>query len=489
MTFIALIAALALCVWGVVYALRGSLLAGVVAYLLVACCFNEYFFKFDVGPVTLTLDRLLLAALVAVYGFRRCLAWIHPSLTAGDLAVDRRLSKSDVALFGLIGFLILSLFWGEEMGGHRGEVPPFWRLLAGYLTPAVIYWIARRSRLTERRVAAVLAALAGFGLYLSLTGLLETAGAWSLVFPRHIADPKLGLHFGRARGPMLQSVSYGTFVAVCLLSAWIWRVRRGRAGQLVVAIVLPLFPAAVYFSYTRSVWLGAVLALFVVLGLTLHRSWRKWVLGGMIATALLLAVLKSDSFLSFRREYSAGATRDSAYLRISFAYVSWQMFRDRPLTGCGFGRFAQTKLPYLSDRSTEMPLEKIRPLVHHNHYLSLLTESGIIGLGLFLTVVALWVRNAWQMYRYPQTPPWIRGVCALFLGSLCVYALQWSGHELSYSPLDHSLLFLLAGITVGLRPQAFGDDCENTKTQTARRGEEPMCRQGHRPEFGPVTPA
>ena len=75
MTFIAAIAAAALVVWGIVYALRGSLLAGGVAFLIVGCCFNDYFFRFDVGPVTLTLDRLLLVALVVVYAVQRCLGF------------------------------------------------------------------------------------------------------------------------------------------------------------------------------------------------------------------------------------------------------------------------------------------------------------------------------------------------------------------------------------------------------------------------------
>jgi O-antigen ligase len=456
MTFIAAIAAAALIVWGIVYALRGSLLAGCVAFLIVGCCFNDYFFKFDVGPVTLTLERLLLAALVVVYAVQRCLGRTDP----------KAIGNSDVVLVGLLGFLTISLLTGDEISGRHGEVPPHWRLLAGYLMPAVIYWIARQSALTQRRVSGALLALAAFGLYLSLTGLLEIAGQWSLVFPQHIADPKLGLHFGRARGPMLQSVSYGTFVSICLLSAWIWRARLGRVGSTMVAVVLPLFAAAIYFSYTRSVWLGAGLGIFLVLGLTLHRSWRTLVLGGMISAAVLLVAFKSDAFMGFQREYSAGDTRDSAYLRVSFAYVSWQMLLDRPLMGCGLGRFAESKLPYLSDRSTALPLEQIRPLVHHNHYLSLLTETGILGLGLFLALMATWARNAWQMLRHQYTPQWIRGVCVLFLGTLCVLGVQWMFHELSYSPIDHSLLFLLAGITVGLRPQAFRIEPEATAATT-----------------------
>jgi hypothetical protein len=59
------------------------------------------------------------------------------------------------------------------------------------------------------------------------------------------------------------------------------------------------------------------------------------------------------------------------------------------------------------------------------------------------------------MVRHTGTPDWIRGIAVLFLAMLSVILFQWMGHELSYSPIDHSLLFLLAGMTAGLRPQAF----------------------------------
>ena len=86
-------------------------------------------------------------------------------------------------------------------------------------------------------------------------------------------------------------------------------------------------------------------------------------------------------------------------MRESFAYVSWQMFWDRPIWGCGFGHFYEEKLPYLSDRRTPLKLEEIRDYIHHNTYLSLLTETGVIGLGLFLAVLACWIRVGWQLTR------------------------------------------------------------------------------------------
>ena len=196
--------------------------------------------------------------------------------------------------------------------------------------------------------------------------------------------------------------------------------------------------------------MGAALGLMIVLGLTLQPPWRPLVLGSMVAAGLLLVLTRMDALLSFEREYQAQYTRKSVDLRGSFAYVSWQMFRDRPLWGTGFNQFPEAKKPYLADRSTTLELEAIRPYSHHCTFLSLLTETGLIGLTLFLMTLALWALVAWRLVLDPQTLPWAQSHAVLLLGAMSIYTVQAVFHELSYTPIDNSLLFFLAGITVGL---------------------------------------
>ena len=163
-----------------------------------------------------------------------------------------------------------------------------------------------------------------------------------------------------------------------------------------------------------------------------------------------------DHLLSFQRgRETAEGTRASAYSRLSFAYVSWRMFLDRPWFGVHFGHFSAAKLPYLADRSTALDLEVIRNLGSHNVILGLLAETGVIGLGAFLTVLVCWARAAWGLWHDPRAPGWARLSGALFLGALGVYTGCWPFWELTLAPIDHGLLFLLAGITVGLRRRGY----------------------------------
>ena len=125
------------------------------------------------------------------------------------------------------------------------------------------------------------------------------------------------------------------------------------------------------------------------------------------------------------------------------------MFLDRPILGFGFGQFYREKLPYLCDHRTPLQLELIRDFIHHNTYLSLLTETGLVGLGLYLAILIGWARRGWRLTR-GENPTWVRAHGVLFLGALATYAVQMLFHEVSYTTLDNSLLLLLAGVAVGL---------------------------------------
>lgn len=441
MNLILLVAVVAGLLWGAILLQRLAPLHWCLLLLLVASCFGNDFINFQVGPLPITLDRLAFLAALAAYVLQR---------RQGPDS-SKPLTRADRCGTALLVWIAVSTALGvqREGTGILGETQ--YRLLAGYLMPAAVFWIARQSKLTSRQVSGVHGALALFGLYLALTGIFEVLRMWPLVFPRYIADPTKGLHFGRARGPFVHSVSLGLYLGICSLAAWAWLPTLRRAAQLAVILALPLFLLTSFLTYTRSVWLGVALSLLTVLVLTLRGAWRPLVFGVAVAGGLVIGLTQMDSILYMKREHSATEAAGSVDMRSTFAYVSWQMFQDRPLAGFGFGQFPQAKLPYLDDRTTELRLEVIRPFVHHNTFLSVLTETGAIGLALFLGLLTLCSIDAWRLWAAVDAPYWARRHGLLLLGAMGVYALQLLFHELTYNTVHNSLFCLLAGMTVGLR--------------------------------------
>ena len=64
------------------------------------------------------------------------------------------------------------------------------------------------------------------------------------------------------------------------------------------------------------------------------------------------------------------------------------------------------------------------------------------------------VVSAWIVCRDASLPDWARAHGVLVLGALAIYVCQVAFHELSYTPMDNSLVFFLAGTVMGLRPAA-----------------------------------
>lgn len=444
MTPVLIIAALACLVWGTILVTRGSLVGGCLVYLVLACCCGVHFLSFEAGGTTLSFDRLFVVGLVAAYLIQWQLGKTDP----------KPLLRTDLVLLGMLGVFAASAFTHDWRAAGKGEVPIVQHLINGYLIPLAVYWVARQASHTGGNLTLPLGVLTCFGVYLAIIGLLEAAGQWQLVFPQYIADSTIGLHYGRSRGPMVQSVSYGLYLGTCLCCAWLWREQLSAKWQWLVWLAMPLFPAAIFFTKTRSVWMGAAAGLLVVLAVTLRGKLRVAVIGGAVAAALLVSVMKVDSIMGLKREGTVEDTHRSTSMRGAFTYVSWKMFQDRPLFGVGFGQFAREKKPYLSDRSVDLRLEDIRDYVHHNTFLSVLTETGLVGLGLLVTVLGGWTWHGWKLARDVRGPPAARRIGVLMLGLLGIAFFQMIGHEITFTTLDNSLIFLVAGLTVGLRAAA-----------------------------------
>jgi O-antigen ligase len=448
MEALAVIAGIVGVVWGAIVFLRGGLVSGCLAVLVAGACFGVPFYKLELGPLPLTADRILLVLLVTQYVLWRCWGYADP----------KPLGKPEILLLALLAVLVLSTFT-HDWKATIAEKPyqPLSLLIVSYLMPAAVYWIARQSKITERDALIVFGAFALFGVYLAVTSLAEYFEASWLVFPKYIVastDGKTAEFVGRGRGPLLNPIGNGILLAIGLGSTLFWWPRLRRPGQLVLLATAVLLLAAIYCSLTRSVWIGGVLTLALVVGLALPWTWR----GPLLIAGLLLAVVvvatQWENIMGFKRDkgMSAAETADSARLRPILTRIAWNMFLDRPLFGCGYGQYLAENRNYTADRTTDLPLERGRDFTLHNVALSLLTETGLVGFGLFAALLFLWGRDAWRLWRDATLPLWTRQMGLLFLVALGVYLINGMFHEVSIIAMMNMTLFFLAGVTAALRP-------------------------------------
>ena len=429
------VAVLVALVWSAVFFRAAGLLGGCLAVLLAGCCFGHPFFNLPVGPIPLTLDRLLWAALVGLFVVARRLGRIE----------KKPLGAADWTLIAFTAWLILSTLTHDwRWDGNQ----PLATLLFFYLMPVGLYFVARETPLSERSTAGLFACMGVFGLYLAVTAVAEVQKQWWLVFPAYMADPNVEEFFGRGRGPMLNPIGCGFYLSACLFAALMWWPRLGRAGRAALVVAVVVFAAGAWATATRSVWMGMAGGLMLIVMLAARKSWRVPILGGAIVLGVLLAATQWERLLAFKRDdrLSAQEAARSVELRPILARVAWNMFRDRPLAGCGFGQYLNAHRDYLADRSVDLPLEKARPYIQHNVFLSLLAETGLIGMTLLAAVLALWTRDAWRAWRRLDAPPWNRQLGLVFLGLMVAYLCNAMFHEMSRIATVNMLLLFMAGL-------------------------------------------
>lgn len=442
MEFILFIAGIVALMWGVALFLRGGLVAGGVIVLLAGFCFGQPFYTLHLGPLPLTVDRVLWSGLLGLYLVWRRLQRADP----------KPMGAAEYVLLGFCGTMLLCTFLHDW---QTRNYQPVALLIFFYLMPAGLYWIVRQSAIGERDVKLVFGVLAAFGVYLSVTAIAETQQLNWLIFPQYIATNKDAEFFGRGRGPFLNPSGNGLILSVCLCAALMGWPHRKRPGQMAILGIVAVCMIGLYCTLTRSVWMGAALALAIVVGLAVQRRTRVVLLGSGLFLATVLVASEWEHFLSFKRDkdLSAQETAESVKLRPILARVAWNMFLDRPWLGCGFAQYPTQCIYYLNDRTTELPLERARIYIQHNVFLALLTETGLVGMGLFALVLWLWTRDAWRLWQVRQAPLWARQQGLLFLALMATYLVNAMFHDVSRIPAVNMLLFFMAGVTAGLRPQ------------------------------------
>ncbi len=283
--------------------------------------------------------------------------------------------------------------------------------------PFLLFALAPVIFRSPRHRSLLLTCLVMVGLYLSLTAVFEITGAKALVIPRYISDPAIGIHQDRARGPFVEAVGNGTAIYIGLVAAVIatftWTGRWKR--YLAIATVI-LSAAALLFTLTRSVWLGAMVATAVTM--LAHPALRRW----MVPVGVIAVLVTATSLVVVPGLAARAQTRESQqqpiWDRRNLSRAALNMVEARPLFGFGWDSFTKVGTDYF--QQGDYPLTAGVGVVVHSAYLSHLAELGLVGTSLWLLSTILAVGLAFGRRAPPDLEPWRYGLLAIAAMSLIV---------------------------------------------------------------------
>lgn len=198
------------------------------------------------------------------------------------------------------------------------------------------------------------------------------------VLPFHLVDPAVTSIriIGTFSGPN----QLGSFMVIPFIIS-LWLILR-KQWLAIIPFVLTGF--ALFNSYSRSAWIGAVIAAFIIVFIRLKGWWKLTLLAPLAVLAITVNILSGPvkamttdlTFYVFHGQFVDGHTNGSDSHRLTNAQAGLVKIQEKP-TGYGLG--------------TAGPASKntAAPVITENSYLQIGIETGIIGLLLFVATVAL----------------------------------------------------------------------------------------------------
>jgi O-Antigen ligase len=402
------------------------------------------------GDGALAIDRLAFVALVG--------AWL------ANVATGRQ----ELGRFGLpealmLAFLALNVAsavalhelpaLSPEVTLHATGDEPFSFVQAiqrGVLFPFAMYVLGRELLTDRARVIRFLWFLTGVGIYLGLTNVFTDRGPHSLVFPKVILNPSVGLQAegeDRARGIFLNGAPTGTLLAIAFVAAAYLASQRGVRWRWVAVAALPVTLAGIYFTRTRAPILAALAVL--LLGALLWRGSRRWFTIALALVAVLAIANLSTLTSSNRAAGGVGSAREIQD-RQNIAATGFWAVGEKPVFGWGLGRYG---ILNTWDHRSWPGVDWNRGYgdIGHDTELSIAVELGLFGLALWLAVLAsivLATRRAWR--SLPRAGLISRQLVLAFWIAGAAWFINESFIDMRLFPAVTGAVFAWAGMCVGL---------------------------------------
>lgn len=422
------------------FAVRRDILTAVCIWFATLIVLHEEFWRVQMpGFFALTVPRVGIVALGALFAAMILLGRIRL----------RWPGALGFWLLAMIGYFTISAF----LGGFdtRSELTVHYRLIGGYIFPAAIFAIILHGIQHGADVRRLLVFFAILSAYLVFTGWCEQTKLTALIWPAYIADPSVGLHFGRVRGPFVSSPQMGLALVFCFFSNLVLA-RNLKRGKWPIFGVNALMLPVIFWTRTRSVWLSFVLCLAVWTWYSRRRMSRVVTIFVLAAGALVVTVINMDNFLGDDRAKGGLTDIEPIVLRIGLAQMSWELVKDQPIFGAGFGHFRDVAPQYARDPSSPYFAFGTSAL-EHNNFLSIVSETGLVGLALYIGVIALILRASIRLYRkLPASGIGLinRDIVVLYWILATAYFIDGTFRETSDSPFANCLFLGLSAVPVAL---------------------------------------
>lgn len=418
------------------YALKGELLSTVLLWFITLIALHEEFWRVKVPFFfALTIPRLGIVVLL--------LLWV------AMLLLGRFRFRAAWPISGVI-FLLAAYFCvsaGVSGFETRSIVTVHYRLIGGYLFPFATFALILHAISRERNLLQLTIFFAILSVYLTFVGWCEQFNWRGLIFPSFINDPSVGIHWGRVRGPFVMSPGMGLTLTFCFFSNLVLA-RNIYVGRWLLYLMNLLMLPAIFWTKTRSVWLGFLMGCAIWVAYSQRRTARAIGICLLLGLGLTVAVVNMGNFLSENRDIGGWMDMEPMLMRLGLAKMTWGIFEDHPFFGVGFGHFRDFAPAYAQDPVSAAYAYGSSAL-EHNNLLSILAETGVIGVVLYILLMVMLIRCSIRLYhKLPVSGAgfFSRDLLVLYWVLAAAYLIDGTFRETSDNPFVNSLFFGISAI-------------------------------------------
>jgi len=173
---------------------------------------------------------------------------------------------------------------------------------------------------------------------------------------------------------------------------------QNRYFRLALKATFFLSIVAVVFTYSRGAMLGLVAVLFLIL-LRSKLSYKIFALICVVIALPFLAEKVPESWYGKMGTIQSIETDGSAVNRFQAWETSWNLAKDRPITGGGFNAIHDENIydAYHSGKVHETV--RLNKTGAHSIYFEILGENGLIAFALFMFLILSTIYGGWKSHR------------------------------------------------------------------------------------------
>ena len=237
-----------------------------------------------------------------------------------------------------------------------------------------------------------------------------------------------------------------------------------RKNKVIYYFILSFLYTTLLICQSRGIWISIgltiILAIYIIFKFKLFKIFQenqKWIILFLVTILSIPIVYSTDNTLNksaITVPQRAMSTFDEEDISINLRLLAWgstlDMIKDRLLFGSGIGTFKINYLEYQANFLQKNPYYikySGKTDYAHNEYLQMVAELGILGLGIFLSIIFVFYSSALNYLEKKNNDENKIIILGLLMGITCFLIHCLFAFPL-HAPALGSVFFILLGLTV-----------------------------------------